>query len=96
MLCPCLPLLFSKQKADDNEYRVYLRQRRDETVSKLSDLGHRLVLDGAGKAEFDQLIKLLADLNRQIDVITEENIEFYSVRPERRPATRPAKIRFDD
>lgn len=85
-----------KQKADDKEYRVYLRRRRDETVSRLSDLGHRLILDGAGKAEFDRLISMLADINRQIDVITEEDIGFYSVRPEKRPANRPAKIRYDD
>ncbi|KAH0030714.1 hypothetical protein KCU78_g2989, partial [Aureobasidium melanogenum] len=85
-----------KQKADDKKYRNDLKQERDEVVSRLSEMGHKMVPNGAEQAEFDQLITSLTDLDRQIDRTTEEDIDYYSMRPERGPRNRPAKKRFGD
>ncbi|KAG9743062.1 hypothetical protein KCU73_g8506, partial [Aureobasidium melanogenum] len=83
-----------KQKADDKKYRNDLKQERDEIVSRLSEMGHKMIPNGAEQAEFDQLITSLTNLDRQIDRTTEEDIDDYSMRPERRPRNRPAKKRF--
>lgn len=85
-----------KQKADDKKYRNDLKQERDEIVSRLSEMGHKMVPNGAEQAEFDQLITSLTDLDRQIDRTTEEDINYYSMRPERGPRNSPAKKRFGD
>lgn len=42
-----------KQKADDKKYRNDLRQERDEIVSRLSEMGHKMIPNGAEQAEFD-------------------------------------------
>ncbi|KAH0270607.1 hypothetical protein KCU91_g7942, partial [Aureobasidium melanogenum] len=68
-----------KQKADDKKYRDDLRQERDEIVSRLSEMGHRMIPDGTEQAEFEQLIISLTDLNHEIDISTEENIDYYSI-----------------
>lgn len=85
-----------KRKAEDEEYRRYLRKHRDTAIYRLSELGQRLIYDAAERAEFDQLINSLANRNLEIDNTTEDHIEYYSMRPEKRPEARPAKKHYDD